>query len=56
MTTRPELDRARTSSVLGGAAAGALLLAVLPMTGAEAASGRCSPGTGLTVVVDYGPL
>ncbi len=56
MTTGPRVDRARTGSVLAGAAAGALLLAVLPMTGAEAASGRCSAGTGVTVVVDYGPL
>jgi hypothetical protein len=48
-----------------GARRGAGLLALLVTTlgavvttapGAEAASGRCTPGTGVTVVVDYGSL
>ena len=30
--------------------------AASPLLSAEAASGRCAPGTGVTVVVDYGPL
>lgn len=46
----------RRGSVLAAAALAALAGAVLPTTSADAASGRCPAGTGVTVVVDYGPL
>ena len=38
------------------ATAALVALAVIPAGPASAASGRCAPGTGVTVVVDYGPL
>ena len=38
------------------ATAALVALAVVPAGPASAASGRCAPGTGVTVVVDYGPL
>lgn len=47
----------RWSKVLAGATLVAVAAApVAPAGPAAAASGRCSPGTGVTVVVDYGPL
>lgn len=47
----------RWSRVLAGAALLAVAAApVAPSGPAAAASGRCAPGTGVTVVVDYGPL
>lgn len=54
MATRAQ---ARRGHVLAAAAAlAALAGALLPTASADAASGRCPAGTGVTVVVDYGPL
>lgn len=51
-----ESGQGRRFGAAAVAAAAALVVPALPIGTAEAASGRCPQGTGVTVVVDYGPL